>query len=51
MVELGERYPEYDFASNKGYASAEHIDAIKRLGLTPVHRASFCTSFAQQSLF
>lgn len=51
MVELGERYPEYDFASNKGYASAEHIDAIKRLGLTPVHRASFCTSLAQQSLF
>ena len=51
MVELGERYPEYDFASNKGYASAEHIDAIKRLGLTPAHRASFCTSLAQQSLF
>ena len=51
MVKLGERYPEYDFASNKGYVSAEHIDAIKRLGLTPVHRASFCTSLAQQSLF
>lgn len=51
MVELDARYPGYDFASNKGYASAEHIDAIKRLGLTPVHRASFCTSFAQQSLF
>lgn len=51
MVELDARYPEYGFASNKGYASADHIDAIKRLGLTPVHRASFCTAFAQQSLF
>lgn len=51
MVDLSERYPEYDLASNKGYASAEHIDAIKRFGLTPIHRKSFCTSFAQQSLF
>ena len=51
MGDLDKRYPEYGFASNKGYASPEHIDAIKRLGLTPVHRASFCTSFAQQSLF
>ena len=44
-------YPEYGFDSNKGYASAEHIAAIERYGLSPIHRASFCTAFNQPSLF
>lgn len=51
MERLDAQYPGYGFASNKGYASADHVEAIKQRGLTPVHRASFCTSFAQQSLF
>ena len=51
MERYDELYPEYGFASNKGYASEAHIDAIRRLGLSPVHRASFCTAFAQQTLF
>lgn len=45
MVELDERYPGYGFASNKGYGSAAHIEAIRADGLTPVHRRSFCTNF------
>lgn len=45
------QYPEYGFKSNKGYASADHIDAIKAYGLSPVHRVSFCGSFLQESLF
>lgn len=51
MRQMAERYPGYGFEANKGYASAEHIEAIKTLGLCPIHRASFCTSFTQQSLF
>ncbi|HIS40017.1 MAG TPA: ribonuclease HII [Candidatus Aphodovivens avistercoris] len=51
MVRLDARYPGYGFASNKGYGSAEHIDAIKRLGLCPAHRESFCTAFTQPTLF
>ena len=53
MVKLAETYPEYGFDKSKGYASAEHINAIKKYGLTPVHRATFCTSFLeqQQTLF
>lgn len=51
MVSISEKYPEYNFASNKGYGSAEHIEAIKKHGLSPVHRKSFCTSFMQMSLF
>ncbi|MDO4291460.1 MAG: ribonuclease HII [Eggerthellaceae bacterium] len=51
MTRLDEQYPGYGFASNKGYASEEHIRAIKERGLSPVHRASFCTAFTQPTLF
>lgn len=51
MCEYAARYPGYDFASNKGYASAAHIQAIKERGLCPIHRASFCHAFTQESLF
>lgn len=45
MVALDAEYPAYHFAENKGYGSAEHIQAIREHGLSPVHRASFCHSF------
>ena len=51
MTSMDELYPAYGFASNKGYASPEHIEAIKRHGLCPLHRATFCTAFTQPSLF
>ena len=38
-------FPGYDFAENKGYGSAKHIEAIKELGLTPIHRRSFVKNF------
>lgn len=38
-------FPGYDFASNKGYGSAKHIEAIQQLGLTPIHRRSFVRNF------
>lgn len=41
MVEYDKLYPEYDFASNKGYGSAKHIEAIKKYGPCPIHRKSF----------
>lgn len=41
MDGYAETYPEYGFESNKGYGTAEHISAIKKYGLTPVHRRSF----------
>lgn len=34
-------YPEYDFASNKGYGSQKHVDALKKYGMTDIHRKSF----------
>ncbi len=42
MCAYDQEYPEYHFASCKGYGSAEHIEAIQRYGLTPLHRRSFC---------
>jgi len=34
-------YPGYGFAQHKGYATKEHYRALKRLGITPIHRRSF----------
>ena len=45
MVEYDKIYPGYDFASNKGYGSAKHIEAIKKLGPTPIHRKTFIQNF------
>jgi len=41
MSDYDERYPGYDFASHKGYATAAHRAAIRRLGPCPIHRRSF----------
>ena len=41
MVEYDEVLPGYGFASNKGYGTREHIEALKELGPTPIHRMSF----------
>ncbi|MDD2978702.1 MAG: ribonuclease HII [Hespellia sp.] len=45
MVEYDKVIPGYGFASNKGYGSALHIDAIKRLGPSPIHRSTFIKHF------
>ena len=45
MEEYDKVFPEYGFASNKGYGSAEHIAALKKYGPTPIHRKSFIKNF------
>lgn len=37
--------PQYGFASNKGYGSEQHIEAIRKYGPSPIHRRSFLTHF------
>ena len=51
MVAYDSEYPGYDLASSKGYGSAAHRQAIEKRGLSPIHRASFCTNFIQDRLF
>ncbi len=45
MVKLDEEYPGYGFAKNKGYGSADHINALKTIGPCPAHRRSFIKNF------
>ena len=47
MVQYDEVFPGYSFASNKGYGSKAHIDALKELGPCPIHRRSFIGNFVE----
>ena len=48
MVSYEREYPGYHLAECKGYGSADHVAAIRALGLSPIHRASFCGNFVEQ---
>ena len=45
MDDYDRQYPGYGFASNKGYGSADHIQALRTLGPTPIHRKTFISHF------
>jgi len=50
MLELHEKYPNYDWNSNKGYPTKKHRLAIRELGITPHHRKTFGNQPDQLSL-
>jgi len=41
ISEEGKKYPSFNFAKHKGYGTLEHRRAIRKFGLTPLHRRSF----------
>lgn len=45
MLEWDAKYPEYGFASHKGYGTPQHIQAIRTYGPLPIHRRSFIGHF------
>ncbi len=45
IEEYDKIYPGYDLASNKGYGTRKHTEAIEKRGLTDLHRKSFCRKF------
>lgn len=45
MYEYDSMYPEYHFASNKGYGTADHIEALRKYGPCPIHRNTFIRNF------
>lgn len=49
MVKWDEEYPEYGFASHKGYGTAAHIEVIRRLGPCPIHRRTFLRSILAEA--
>lgn len=48
MAEYDKIYPEYGFASNKGYGTAAHIAALKEYGPCEIHRKSFIGNFVSE---
>ncbi len=56
MKALDIRYPGYGFAANKGYGTPQHLEALARIGPTPIHRRTFAPvreqlELAQSGLF
>ncbi|SDJ76456.1 RNase HII [Lachnospiraceae bacterium G41] len=45
MAEFDEKYPGYDFAKNKGYGTAAHIEGLKKYGPCEIHRRSFIHNY------
>ena len=41
MEKVAEKFPQYGFAAHKGYGTAEHLEALKKFGVTELHRRSF----------
>ena len=49
MRQLDSLYPQYGFARNKGYGTAEHIEALKKYGPCEIHRKTFIGHFFQEN--
>ncbi len=41
MQDMDIKYPSYGFARHKGYPTKEHIEALAKLGVSPIHRCSY----------
>ncbi len=48
MEQMDALYPEYGFASHKGYGSRAHIEAIRQYGPCPIHRRTFIKNFIEE---
>lgn len=48
MLELDEKYPEYNFKKHKGYGTKEHIENLKKYGKCEIHRNSFIKNFVKE---
>ena len=51
MRQAALQYPQYGWDRNMGYPTAEHIEAIKQYGYTPLHRRSFHPKELEPTLF
>ncbi|GIW21416.1 MAG: ribonuclease HII [Candidatus Sericytochromatia bacterium] len=50
MIKIANKYPKYFFQKNKGYGTKEHIEQIKKNGLSDIHRITFCKNIIQEQL-
>jgi ribonuclease HII len=49
MIEISEKYPKYYLAKHKGYGTKLHMDAIRRFGVSDIHRKTFCKIFVSKT--
>lgn len=49
MLELAQKYPQYEFDKHKGYGTKLHIEKIREHGISPVHRKSFLSKILKKS--
>ncbi len=47
MLDYDRQYPEYGFAAHKGYATARHIERLRKYGPSPIHRKTFCRAILE----
>ena len=50
MIQLHQKFPEYNFQKNKGYPTKDHIEVIKTLGPSPYHRLTFKPELYDENL-
>ena len=50
MIELHKKYPEYGFNTNKGYGTPKHIEMVKKIGPSPVHRRTFLNNILYKTI-
>lgn len=48
MVQMAEKYPDYNFEKHKGYGTKTHIDNLKKFGACPIHRQTFIKNFIKK---
>ena len=48
MLEMAEKYPEYEFQKHKGYGTKAHYAALEAHGPSPIHRMSFLKKFYEK---
>ncbi len=46
MIEMDKKFTQYNFKKHKGYGTKEHLDLIKKYGLSEIHRKSFCKNIS-----
>lgn len=51
MIAMDKQYPGYGFADHKGYGTEKHMKALRRLGITEIHRRTFAPVYEQLTLF
>ncbi|MDE5984791.1 MAG: ribonuclease HII [Eubacterium sp.] len=48
MLEMAEKYPQYQFEKHKGYGTKLHYEMIEKYGVSPIHRKTFLKKFFQK---